>query len=246
MFNLDDFKQFIPLDRDEDGLIWGTTTKAIGDGRKPEVIQLFIKGLPSAPKVTVRLTQTHGTDIHIVEDVSKANPDGIIDAGEGDGLITNVPGILLTVLTADCVPIVFIDRVQKVVGISHQGWKGTLARMAQLMVKRMLENGAQLESLECFIGPAIGRENYDVPEERYKQFKYEFYTIQHLVSSVKDGKFYLDLGELNAQQLLESGVPFANVQNCNRDTFTESDLFFSYRRDEKEAFGEMISYVMVK
>ncbi len=245
MDNIPDFSQFTqekPLQYNENGFIWGFTTKELGDGRDEATMQKLLEQLKLKPKTVVRMNQVHGTAIQVVEE---SKEESVILA-EVDGAITKTPGIFLTALAADCVPIVFIDTKNKIIGVSHQGWKGSLARMSIKMIDAMVEAGAEKQCIVVYVGSSIGMCCYNVEKDRYLQFKQEFYTYLHLFTKVDGDNFFLNLAELNVQQLLEAGLPWANVNNLSQCTSCTKEKYYSYRRDSKENFGEMIAYVIIK
>ncbi len=245
MDNIPDFSQFTqqkPLQYDENGFAWGFTTKELGDGRQKETMQKLLEQIQIHPKTVAAMNQVHGTAIQVVE----ASKEETLSLAEVDGAITKVPGIFLTALTADCVPIVFIDTKNKITGVSHQGWKGSLAGMAKKMVDAMVEAGAEKQNITAYVGPSIGMCCYNVEKDRYLQFKQEFYTYLHLFTKVDGEKYFLNLAELNVQQLLEAGLQWANVNNLSQCTSCTKDKYYSYRRDSKEDFGEMIAYAIIK
>ena len=114
--------------------------------------------------------QIHSVNIEVFESKSKENLEKI---SETDGVITKEKGVVLTVVTADCSPLVFGDKTNGIVGISHQGWRGSVKRMAQKMLDRMIKIGASIETIKVAIGPSIGECCYDVDEDRYYEFREE-------------------------------------------------------------------------
>lgn len=246
MDGLPDFSQFTqekPLQYNEDGFVWGFTTKTDGDGRKDETLEELQKKLKITPTSIIRLNQIHGTNIHTIEKIPEFKKgEKQIKLPDTDGVITKLPGIFLTVLTADCVSTVFIDKKNKIIGVSHQGWKGSLANMAKNMVEKMVEAGAEKESIITYVGPSIGMCCYNVEQDRYLQFKDAYYSYHHLFTKVDGEKYFLNLAELNVQQLLEAGLGWGNVTNLAKCTSCNKEEFYSYRRDSKDDFGEMISY----
>lgn len=244
MDGIPDFSKFTedkPLDYKENGFTWGFTTKDLGDGRKEETYTALLEKLKIKPKTIVKLNQVHGTDIKVVED----STNELLTLKKTDGVITKVPGVLLSVLTADCVPVIYIDQKNNIIGASHQGWKGSLANMAKTMVEKMVEAGAEKESIIAYIGPSIGACCYNVEKNRYLQFKEEYYSYLHLFTKVENDTYFLNLAELNVQQLLEAGLGWGNVNNISKCTSCNAELSFSYRRDKEKDFGEMIAYVYI-
>jgi YfiH family protein len=221
---------------------FGFSTKTLGDARKDQTIETLISEEGLRPLSIVRPKQTHGTDI-LVLDTQPAERWHTV--GDYDGLVTTVPGVMLTVVTADCVPIVFYDPRNGVVGVSHQGWKGSLERMAEKMVAAMRDAGADPATMQCYIGPSIGACCYDVPKDRFTTFRDTFFTYYHLFAKKNGETYTLDLAELNVQQLVQAGVSVANIELSGECTSCEHGTFYSYRRDSKDAFGEIVSYVLL-
>jgi hypothetical protein len=93
-------------------------------------------------------------------------------------------------------------------------------------------------------GTLLREECYDVDKDRYSKFKEEFFSYYHLFAKEKEGKYSLNLNELNVQQLIEAGIGITNISSVEKCTSCEKDDFYSFRRDSKEDFGEMLSYVI--
>ena len=180
--------------------------------------------------------QVHKTDIYKVTEA---------DAGKGmvrisdiigiDGLMTNVPGIPLMTFYADCVPIYFYDPVRKVVAMNHSGWKGTVAKISQCMIKRLGdEYGTDPTDLICAIGPSICKDCYEVSEDVAEQFKLayteqETREIVYPRESQYKGKYLLDLHTANYFNLVDAGVKPENIDVTNICTCCNSDWLFSHR-----------------
>ena len=152
-----------------------------------------------------------------------------------DGLMTNVPGIPLMTFYADCVPIYFYDPVRKVVAMNHSGWKGTVAKISQCMIKRLGdEYGTDPTDLICAIGPSICKDCYEVSEDVAEQFKLA-YTEQEACEIVYPresqykGKYLLDLHTANYFNLVDAGVKPENIDVTNICTCCNPDWLFSHR-----------------
>jgi len=174
--------------------------------------------------------QTHSTNIKYV---NKPNSD----LSDNDGFITKEKGIYLIAKTADCVPLIFVDKKNLIIGISHQGWKGTLDKMAMKMVNELVDCGAEIDQLQVAIGPAICKKCYVVSSGLYIEFAKKF--------SLKGSDYHLDLKQINYQQLLTAGLKPEQIDLAQNCTFCEKELFYSYRRD-KEEDKRMINFVVLK
>jgi hypothetical protein len=166
---------------------------------------------------------------------------------EGDGLITDVPGVLLGVGTADCVPVLVVDVEKRVVAAFHAGWRGTVARIVERGVAMMgAEYGSGVEDLVAAVGPSIGACCYAVGEEVRAEFAGQFGYAEELFKPV-DGSVRLDLWEANRRQLAEAGVGeerIAVVGECTACARDESGAlrYFSHR-GEKGIAGRMLNVV---
>jgi len=172
---------------------------------------------------------------------------------EGDGLMTDVPGVLLGVGTADCVPVLVVDVKKKVVAAFHAGWRGTVARIVEHGVAKMKEEyGARVEDLVAAVGPSIGVCCYSVGKEVREKFEREFGYGEELfrVGSEDDLEdMYLDLWEANLRQLMDAGLAeeqITMVGECTACTRGEDGAlrYFSHRGEQGVA-GRMLNVVGV-
>jgi purine-nucleoside/S-methyl-5'-thioadenosine phosphorylase / adenosine deaminase len=153
--------------------------------------------------------------------------------GEGDALVTNQPGLAITIRTADCFPILLADSRHRAVGAAHAGWRGTAAQIVVKTLEKMRkEFGTDPKDISAAIGPGIGVCCFEVGEEVGRQFGFDYRT-------------YLDLVSENRKQLESSGVITQNIQALDVCTFCNAERFFSYRR-EKEKAGRMTSYIRIE
>jgi len=152
--------------------------------------------------------------------------------GEGDALITNHPGVAVSIRTADCYPILLADGRNRVVAAIHAGWRGTAAHIVEKTLDKMKTTfGTSPADVHAAIGPGIGVCCYEVGEDVARYFGYA-------------GRTHLDLASENRKQLEGWGVPGKNVEALGVCTFCDAERFFSYRR-EKEKAGRMTSFVRV-
>ena len=202
-------------------------------------------GQPLDTLVTLR--QVHSDIIHCVNSA----PEGTLT---GDGLLTAAPGLLLTIQTADCLPVILVDTKHRVVGLFHAGWRGTVARIVEKGVGEMQRLFSSLpRDLKAAIGPGIHSCCYEVGEEVRGKFDSQFSYAGGLFREVKESdpvrekypllflsarppghniqtkKFLLDLVEANRRQLLAAGVPAQAIEVSPLCTNCRTDLLFSYR-----------------
>lgn len=187
----------------------------------------------TTPDRIVCSKQTHTTNVRLVteEDCGK----GVlypVDYDDVDGLITNVPGILLCTSYADCVPLYFADVKNKAIGLGHSGWRGTVCRMGEAMLKSMHDAfGTKPEDVIAAIGPSICRDCYEVGEEVAEVFRQSFpEEWRFLLSEGKEaGKYQLDLWEANRRVLLGAGILSDHLAVTDICTCCNSEYLFSHR-----------------
>ncbi len=213
------------------------------------------------PLVTLR--QIHSDLIHCVSEVPEAGLTG-------DGLITRTPGLLLAVLTADCLPVILADTKRRAVGVFHAGWRGTVKRIVEKGVGEMQRRfGTRPRDLRAAIGPGVHACCYAVGPEVRVQFESQFEYGSKLFHEVEESdpvrekypllfltarapghselpkKIFLDLVEANRRQLLAAGVVAKNISASPLCTSCRTDLLFSYRA-EKGVTGRMMAAAGIK
>lgn len=155
-----------------------------------------------------------------------------------DALITNQPGLLLTVTIADCTPVLIFDPTQKVVAAIHAGWKGTVAQIVQRTLRSMQENFGTLPP-DClaYIGTCIDHCDFEVDADVADHFE-----DLHKYWQEDKGKFLVDLKKANHTQLLHAGLQSRHIQVSPFSTFTRHEDFFSHRY-EKGKTGRMLAAI---
>ncbi len=189
------------------------------------------------PEDFVVAHQTHTANVRVVtvEDRGK----GVVrerDYDDVDGLITNVPGIVLTTFHADCVPVYFVDPVHRAIGLSHSGWKGTVGQISAETLRLMNETyGTEAKDCICAIGPSICKDCYEIGDDVAEQIrtgfssKYDLSRILFSGNSGKQGKYQLDLWEACRQTLICEGVCEENIAVTDICTKCNSEFVFSHR-----------------
>ncbi len=142
-----------------------------------------------------------------------------------DALVTDTVGVPLVVLTADCVPILLVDAQAKVVAVVHAGWRGTLARISARAVEVMVGAGAEPGRIQARLGPHIGSCCYEVDQELLERFTAQFQPVHP-----RTPRPSLNLGAINEDILVESGVHPEGIESVGLCTACRDDLFFSWRR----------------
>ncbi|MDD2871123.1 MAG: peptidoglycan editing factor PgeF [Candidatus Gracilibacteria bacterium] len=182
------------------------------------------------------MNQVHGNKSVIVgKDDMGIGVYKIDDNFNCDSMVTSEKGVVLSVLVADCLPVLFYDEVGGVVGVAHAGWRGTCGKIVENTIKNMQILGSKIDDIKIIIGPGISKNNYEVGEDVGCNFRDE------VKSQLKDKKQYLDLFKQNYLDLLEMGVKKDNIEIIDKDTFSD-ETYFSARRDGfyKGRFGGFI------
>ncbi len=215
------------------GYVHGFGTKKMGDGRTAEVRSSMISKNKIVAEHIIIPSQSHSSNVEII--------DGSIKKTYlCDGVITDQKGVLLTVITADCVPIIFADSQKGIVGISHQGWKGSLDKLPERMVEKMITLGAKKDDITCVIGPSINDCCYEIYGEREEQFRN---TFGETIFRTDSGQRFLNLCKTNHKTLISAGIPSTHIDFFPFCTSCDRARFYSYYRD-KTIKGEMISFIM--
>ncbi|MCT2539066.1 peptidoglycan editing factor PgeF [Sedimentimonas flavescens] len=189
------------------------------------------------PEAMVGVHQIHSADVLSVT--------GPLDAPvQADALVTATPGVLLTVLTADCQPVLFADRQAGVVGAAHAGWRGALEGVLEATVEAMEALGAERANITAVIGPCISQRAYEVGHDFMENFLVEDPDYGRFFSGGPAGKPMFDLPAFGLHRLREAGVGEAEwTRHC---TYSDSERFYSYRRTThvgEADYGRLISTI---
>jgi YfiH family protein len=236
-FTKDDSRAAVERNRAAFVRTLGATSRATAGARRQ----------PFWPIVTLR--QIHSDLIHCIDGI----PHEVLT---GDGLITQAPGLLIAIQTADCLPVILVDVKRRAIGVFHAGWRGTVKRIAEKGVGEMFRCfGTRPRDVKAAIGPGIQGCCYEVGEEVRIKFQSQFDYADKLFREVKESdpvrekypllfltarapghselpkKLYLDLVEANRRQLLAAGVPKKNIESSPLCTNCHPELLFSYRAE---------------
>ncbi|MDD2451244.1 peptidoglycan editing factor PgeF [Sulfurovum sp.] len=172
--------------------------------------------------------QTHSDHITIIEGGESRGWHTAEDAvANCDAMITAQKGMVLTILTADCVPVLLFDPEKEVVAAIHAGWRGTKANITGKTVQKMVDTfGSNPKDIVAFIAPSIGRCCYEVGEDVAQHFDDEA-----LCDQVGE-KYMLDLPLANQKQLLDAGLNAENIEMSGQCTACEAERYFSYRKEQ--------------
>ena len=210
-------------------------------------LQLLADKLGIIPDKIIIPFQTHETEIRHIDRKflnlpaaeKKEHLSGI------DALITNCPNVCIGITTADCVPLLFFDPVQKVIAAAHAGWRGTCGRIAEKTVLAMISLYNCLpENILVTIGPSISAQVYNVGKELIENFKSARFEASEIFET-RNEVIFLDLWKANRSSLLSAGIQPHHIETSGICTFTEHEKFFSARRLGIKS-GRMLSGIMLK
>lgn len=238
------------------------TREAVEQNR--QLLAQAVTGIASTPILALRQIHSNLVLVAKKDDLNRERPR------KADGVISAVPGLLVGIQTADCIPVLVADRRQRVVAAFHAGWRGTVKRIVELGVGRMrLEFGCRPEDLIAAIGPGAAQCCYSVGEELLSEFESQFSYARDLFREVFDSdpvrtrypmlfltqrapghspigpQLHLDLIEANRRQLLDAGVKASAISTTGGCTNCHAELFFSHRASRGHA-GRMMSVIGIR
>ena len=203
------------------------------------------------PFYVVQPHQVHGCVIREVTD-----PHTTRDELEGvDALVTNVPGVAISVRTADCIPVLLYDPVHKAVAAVHDGWRGTVQYLSRRVVDFMHElYGTDASDLKAVIGPGIGPESFQVGQEVADAFRDAGFPMAEILQDCgpknptadnpMNGGLHIDLWKANRWLLEQAGVKPQNIQVAGICTYSNNYQFFSARREGLKC-GRIINCIKI-
>jgi polyphenol oxidase len=189
-----------------------------------------------------KLILMHQTHSNKVVEIKKNNYKRKIIA---DAMITKMKGIVLGVVTADCVPLIMYDCKNEIVSCVHAGWKGTYLGIIKNTITRIKKLNSNNKIYAC-IGPCIAKKSYEVDLKFYKKFISKSNKNKKYFSKKSNDKKLFDLRKLVTDELLKFKV---KVDQVDKDTFAQTSNFFSYRRSNKllqKDYGRCISAICVR
>ena len=237
---LSDDKKYLRIFTEHDGISAFMSTKLSAHEGWPYFDEEVFNANAPAGYIPVGHWQTHGTNIMVIDtaeidkyksgdtsaeyDAENSNGNGLKYV-DSDGAITDIKGVLLTSMHADCTPLFFYDSVRGAIGMVHSGWKGTAKEIGAVASLKLQEvYGCDPKNIYVHIGPSISKCCFEVDKDVFDQFKSPSYTF-------KGGKYYIDLKEYNQRMLIRTGIPSENITISPHCTCCEPELFCSYRAD---------------
>jgi polyphenol oxidase len=190
------------------------------------------------PSALVSANQVHSAEV-----ITVTGPV-IGHAGRADAMVTTTPGLALSVLTADCMPVLMADHDAGVIGAVHAGWRGALSGVLEATLDAMEALGAERADITAVIGPCISQRAYEVGPELLEAFLAEDPEYQWFFVNGQGDRYLFDLPAFGLKRLRRAGIGHAEwTRHC---TYSQPELFYSYRRATKcgEAdYGRLISAI---
>ena len=197
----------------------------------------FLNKIGLADVDLVLANLVHGNRVAVIDEENKGK---IIS--ECDGLVTDIPGIVLGVTAADCLPIYFWNIQNNVIGMVHAGWRGVQSKIVSEMVNIFINKYAcSAKDIMAEIGPHIMECHFEVKEDVSGNFLAYPDCLKE-----KAGVKYLNLQAIIKKQLINASVLGENIKETKECTFCEKEKYFSYRRDKPEEIEAMLAYITIK
>jgi len=182
--------------------------------------------------------------IHSPDVVTVTEPWADADRPRADALVTNRPGLVLGVLTADCAPVLFSDSVAGVIGAAHAGWKGAFTGVTDATITAMEALGATRANIAAVVGPCIAQKSYEVDAAFEARFLEQASENERFFRTGREGHAWFDLEGYVASRLRDAGL--TKVGMLGEDTYAQEDRFYSFRRATHRAeasYGRQISLI---
>ena len=233
--------------------IYSSMNLSFTRGDKEEAVRENYNRISAAlgfsPEDIVTSDQTHTANVRVITAEDRGNgitkPRPYTDV---DGMITNVPGLVLASFYADCVPLYFADPVHKAVGLSHSGWRGTAAGIGAVTVKELQKHyGTRPEDIYAAVGPSICQDCYEVSEDVILEFQKTFSRElwKDIFYRKENGKYQLNLWEANRQILLGAGILPEHISMPNLCTCCNPEFLYSHRASQGKR-GNLGAFLGIK
>ncbi|MBR9651023.1 peptidoglycan editing factor PgeF [Thalassovita aquimarina] len=214
-----------------------------GSSDQSEIVEINRTRVARAMEVPL----SHLVTVHQVHSAKVAQVDGpLTTRPEADAIVTATPGLALSVLTADCQPVLFADRKAGVIGAAHAGWRGALDGILEATLDAMEALGANRADTVAAIGPTISQRAYEVGPEFLDDFLVEDPTNSRFFANGNGDRYLFDLPAFGLHRLRQAGIGDAEwIRHC---TYSDPARFFSYRRATHEGeadYGRLISSILL-
>jgi YfiH family protein len=182
--------------------------------------------------------------VHSADCVTVTEPWSDAERPHADALVTNRTGLLLSIVTADCTPVLLADREAGVIGAAHAGWKGAIGGVIENTIGAMLALGARREAIAAAIGPTIAQPSYEVDDGFHTRFLDSASANARFFVAGRRGHWQFDLPGYVAARLASARI--GHVEDLRLDTYTAPDRFYSFRRathHREPAYGRQMALI---
>ena len=217
----------------------------LGSGDKRENVSknldLVSKKIGCKKELLITLNQKHSNQVIYFE-----NQSDVKNKLHGDAIVSKVKNVGISILAADCAPILFYDPQKKIIACAHAGWKGALNGIIKNTVKKFNELNSNNNDLIAAVGPCINKKNYEVKADFFEKFISQDKNNENFFNKISSEKYFFDLRGFINKEL--SNLNIKNIDNIEMDTFSEKEFFYSYRRsrlNEEQDYGRCISVILM-
>ena len=217
----------------------------LGSNDKKEIIlknlESVSKKIGCKKKSLITLNQKHTNKVIFFK-----NTKNIKNKLNGDAIVSKVKKVAIGILAADCAPILFYDPNKKIIGCAHSGWKGSLNGVIENTVKGFSKLNSNRKDLIAVVGPCLNKENYEVKDDFLEKFIDVNKKNEMFFKKNAKKKYNFDLRGFINQKLKNLNIK--NIENINIDTYSQKNLFYSYRRayhNNEKNYGRCISVILM-
>ena len=204
-------------------------------------LEFVSKKIGCEKELLITLNQTHSNKVVFLK-----NKDYVENKFLGDAIVTKLKNIGISILTADCAPILLYDPKKEIIGCIHSGWKGALNGVIKNTIKKFDELNSNTNDLIAVVGPCIKKENYEVKNDFYQKFIFQNVKYEQFFNKINNNKYIFDLRNFINKEI--SNLNIKNIENIEMDTFSEKEFFYSYRRSQNNKdtdYGRCISVILM-
>ena len=204
-------------------------------------LELVCKKIGCKKESLITLNQNHSNNVICFNDEKEVK-----NKLSGDAIVSRVKNIGISILAADCAPVFFYDPKNEIIACAHAGWKGALNGIIKNTINKFIEMNSNIDDLIAVVGPCIKKENYNVKSDFYEKFIKKNKKNDKFFNKFGIEKYNFDLRGFINNEILSLNIK--NLDNINKDTFSENELFYSYRRsciNKESDYGRCISVILM-
>jgi len=204
-------------------------------------LELVSKKIGCKKESLITLNQKHSDQV-----IYFKNERSVKNKLTGDAMVSEVKNIGISILTADCAPVLFYDPNKKIIGCAHSGWKGALNGIIKNTVKKFNELNSNNNDLIAVVGPCINKKNYEVKADFFEKFISQDKNNESFFRKISSEKYVFDLRGFINKEIYDLNIQ--NVENIEMDTFSQQEFFYSYRRsrlNREQDYGRCISVILM-